>query len=532
MSAAEEETGMLSQDNQRTTDETEARLTSSVDSPINSSEYEEISLITSGSDSGMEEAYITTDIPVGVHSPRMVSPVIDNPNSPAKSMQLNTSEDIYAVIDKTRKSPEKLPPKEKSEEEQLPLGWKKCFDDEGEYYWHVRTGSIQRDRPADEAGDSAEVSSPADHLKSMESSLINLADKTIKSMSLNGADSMTSGPEQTLRFSVHSIGWTPLSEADLQDQETSCRSINRCIMDLTGGKTNDGMAQWAEGKELRMEIDGKELCLLDPVSTTVLSVQPIHTIRVWGVGSQNSCDFAYVARDPMTRIHNCHVFRCEVPAKQIANTLKEICSRLAKERKEKSPGSSKKRPEKLDALHLVAEKGKVVLPSPMNAASKTKKCHYIGSMPVDKATGMDIVNGAIESLTNSVDRGDWLFSNVAVSSADIRVTGVQYETVILDTRLRFLTFFGISARDVRLMGMIVHTAEDEFVAHVFHCEPSAGALCKVIEAACKLRYQKLLDSMPDKNLPVNRPSPSTTGNKTIQGTVMSVLQKVWPVKKS
>ena len=37
-----------------------------------------------------------------------------------------------------------------------------------------------------------------------------------------------------------------------------------------------------------MEIDGKELCLVDPVSTTVLSVQPIHTIRVWGVGSQNS----------------------------------------------------------------------------------------------------------------------------------------------------------------------------------------------------------------------------------------------------
>lgn len=37
-----------------------------------------------------------------------------------------------------------------------------------------------------------------------------------------------------------------------------------------------------------MQIDGKELCLVDPVSTTVLSVQPIHTIRVWGVGSQNT----------------------------------------------------------------------------------------------------------------------------------------------------------------------------------------------------------------------------------------------------
>lgn len=34
--------------------------------------------------------------------------------------------------------------------------------------------------------------------------------------------------------------------------------------------------------------------------------------------------------------------------------------------------------------------------------------------------------------------------------------------------------------------MIIHTAEDEFVAHVFHCEPSAGALCKIVEAACKV----------------------------------------------
>ncbi len=34
------------------------------------------------------------------------------------------------------------------------------------------------------------------------------------------------------------------------------------------------------------------------------------------------------------------------------------------------------------------------------------------------------------------------------------------------------------------------------MAHVFHCEPSAGPLCKTIEAACKLRYQKCLDARP------------------------------------
>ena len=38
--------------------------------------------------------------------------------------------------------------------------------------------------------------------------------------------------------------------------------------------------------------------------------------------------------------------------------------------------------------------------------------------------------------------------------------------------------------------------QNTFLCHVFHCDPSAGQLCKTIEAACKLRYQKCLDARP------------------------------------
>lgn len=495
--------------------------------------YEDISLLTSNSDSCGD------DLDSGSVAPSPSEPAGGSTSSPAKSMVLNNSEDIYAVIDKSRKSPEKTLEKKEEEEPVLPVGWKRCVDEEGEYYWHIRTGRIQRDRPEYTDGNTpTELSSPADHLKSMESSLINLADKTIKSLSINGGggagDTVPyNHPEQPIKFSVHSIGWAEMTESDLQDQETSCRSINRCIMDLSSGKANDGTAWHTEGKELSLEIDGKELCLVDPVSTTVLSVQPIHTIRVWGVGSQNTCDFAYVARDPVTRMHKCHVFRCEVPAKHVANTLKEICSRLAKERKNKTPSPDKPNDSSLHALELIAEKGKVVLPAAMNASSKTKKCHYLGSTQTHKHSGMDVVNAAIDKVYRSTNRDDWLLTNVTVSSADIRVVNIDDEKDIkLDTRLRFLTFFGISAEDVKLMGTIVHTAEDEFVVHVFHCEPSAGALCKVIEAACKLRYQKLLDSMPEKKPAVSNLSPTTTGNKSIQQTVKSVLSRVWSGRKS
>ena len=43
-------------------------------------------------------------------------------------------------------------------------------------------------------------------------------------------------------------------------------------------------------------------------------------------------DFAYVARDRTTKVHMCHVFQCDTPAREIANTLRDICKRIMQER--------------------------------------------------------------------------------------------------------------------------------------------------------------------------------------------------------
>uniref|UniRef100_A0A1I7Y1Q1 PID domain-containing protein n=1 Tax=Steinernema glaseri TaxID=37863 RepID=A0A1I7Y1Q1_9BILA len=45
----------------------------------------------------------------------------------------------------------------------------------------------------------------------------------------------------------------------------------------------------------------------------------------------------------------------------------------------------------------------------------------------------------------------------------------------------------------------MHTSSDNFMCYVFHVEPSAGAMAKTIEAACKLRYQKVLDAHTAKS---------------------------------
>ena len=43
-------------------------------------------------------------------------------------------------------------------------------------------------------------------------------------------------------------------------------------------------------------------------------------------------DFAYVARDRSSRLHMCHVFRCDTPARHIANKLRDICKHIMLER--------------------------------------------------------------------------------------------------------------------------------------------------------------------------------------------------------
>lgn len=61
------------------------------------------------------------------------------------------------------------------------------------------------------------------------------------------------------------------------------------------------------------------------------------------------------------------------------------------------------------------------------------------------------------------------------------------EKIIVESRVRFLSFLGIG-RQVENCGFIVHTANDVYIAHVLCCYPSSGAICKTIEAACKVSF--------------------------------------------
>ena len=133
-------------------------------------------------------------------------------------------------------------------------------------------------------------------------------------------------PQTGMQVRVKALGSIQLSEESLTN-ENSSRAVNRCIVQLSTHETPvDG------GQDLILALNEGTLKLVDPRTNSVVNSQPIHTIRVWGVGRDDGRDFAYVARDKSTRCHTCHVFRCEVPARAIANRLRDICKKILIER--------------------------------------------------------------------------------------------------------------------------------------------------------------------------------------------------------
>lgn len=220
----------------------------------------------------------------------------------------------------------------------------------------------------------------------------------------------------------------------------------------------------------------------------------------------------------------CHVFRCDTAARVIANTLRDICKRIMIERSLQLEGSSSglsglslsnldrggaaTRPTDLptENRRWVRHRKKLTnpgdrkdqqisisfcfaaqsFPTPMEEPKKVLKAQYLGALEVNQPTGMDVINEAIDTMMAKAAPDTWMNSNVSVAPSMISVVASGADgRPVTECRVRYLSFLGIG-RNVKNCAFIMHTAQDKFIAHIFQCEPSSGALCKTIEAACKV----------------------------------------------
>nr|XP_012218960.1 PREDICTED: amyloid beta A4 precursor protein-binding family B member 2-like isoform X1 [Linepithema humile]XP_012218961.1 PREDICTED: amyloid beta A4 precursor protein-binding family B member 2-like isoform X1 [Linepithema humile] len=447
-------------------------------------------------------------------------------------------------------------------DENLPPGWQKHEDENGPYYWHVKSGNIQREPP--EAPLHAKTEARRSLVKDNDSinnfhtlsGMVNTVTRSNTSSALDQelenkrkvelalkrrsypARADSEGRDKPIRFAVRSLGWTEIAEEDLTPERSS-KAVNKCIVDLSLGRNDllDVVGRWGDGKDLFMDLDEGALKLIDPENLTVLNTQPIHTVRVWGVG-RDHCrerDFAYVARDRSTRKHMCHVFRCDIPARTIANTLRDICKKIMIERSQhqnlakpvdiNGRTSLATRPTNLPTEHRRFHRNGQTLvtqsfPTPMEEPKKVLRAQYLGSMQVTQATGMEVLNEAIEHIVTNTPINQWRNVNVAVAPSMISIHTPNDDKLITECRVRYLSFLGIG-HNVKQCAFIMHTAQDLFIAHIFNCEPSSGALCKTIEAACKLRYQKCLDAHPQGFR--NASSLNTPSGRGLGATIKSLV---------
>uniref|UniRef100_A0A8C7WAX2 Amyloid beta A4 protein-binding family B member 1 n=1 Tax=Oncorhynchus mykiss TaxID=8022 RepID=A0A8C7WAX2_ONCMY len=386
----------------------------------------------------------------------------------------------------------------------LPAGWMRVRDESGTYYWHIPTGTTQWEPPSPieegEAPERPSSTSPAitpnaefndEEFWKVRANYLKQAQHQFRLKTFT----LTLHIEMFNVFAVRSLGWVEISEEEMAPGKSSV-AVNNCIRQLSYHKHNlhDTAGIWGEGKDMLLVLENEILNLIDPLGQTLLHTQPIVSIRVWGVGRDNGRDFAYVARDKLTHVLKCHVFRCDTPAKNIATSMHDICSKIMAQRK--SSKSSLNRlntdPSKLADIPFQE------FPAPKNELVQRFQVCYLGNVPVAKPVGMDLVNVALDTAMNSKVKEEWTSVTVNVASATLTIITAETEEVLSECRVRFLSFMGVG-KDVHTFAFIMAEGPGDFICHMFWCEPNAASLSEAVQAACMLRYQKCLDARPPSN---------------------------------
>nr|XP_015205310.1 PREDICTED: amyloid beta A4 precursor protein-binding family B member 3 isoform X1 [Lepisosteus oculatus]XP_015205311.1 PREDICTED: amyloid beta A4 precursor protein-binding family B member 3 isoform X1 [Lepisosteus oculatus] len=389
----------------------------------------------------------------------------------------------------------------------LPPGWRTIRDSTGTYYWHVPTGTTQWHHPSCSSdGDQTAVSgfattgyegfhpdgSRQSRGRQIESPMASITNRSSLPWQEEDYFQTNSDPDSKC-FAVRSLGWVEIPEEDLAPGKSSI-AVNNCIQQLSHSKCEgrDAVGAWGEGQDMVMILKKDTLSLVDPVDHSLIHCQPIINIRVWGVGCNNGRDrdFAFVASDKDTCMLKCHVFRCDVPAKAIATALHDMCSKIMAERASMHPSMTRSltmesiSPEDLplqvdflDAVRLSVQKFQVL---------------YIGHQPVPRAMGMEVLNRAIENVTNSVDRDEWEPITIHVSDTLLSLwKGEDGDDPFWECQVRYLTFLGVG-HDTHTFAVIMDAGRQRFECHVFWCEPDAGSVSEAVQAACMVQYQKCL----------------------------------------
>lgn len=410
----------------------------------------------------------------------------------------------------------------------LPKGWEQHSDKAGLYFWHVSTGKIQRERPTSELSLSEECI-PIYH----DDEEINQAQKTFSDDDdfYESGAALTADDISESTFVVYPLGTCLFDETQLMSI-TSSKAIQKCILRLSNKPTPEESNCWGlnQSQPLLMKLFDEYIQFTDLKTNTLLRSQPIQTIKTWAVDDDNNFAFVIEDRSQQPTLASdtgyyenadysllseptlvCYVFRslddddmsCKVAAKlneEISRYKERLSDRISKSTRmqqmiEPQPiHSDLTDAEDFDELEATNELTMIV--------------KYIGKTSVSRPIGIDVLNIAIDkclaeasknqmgnqSMTVCENTQDYYIeAKIHVSPSSVIVENAITGEIIVECRIRYLTFMGISKRDIRWCGFIMQNTNNKtFVAHCFECSPTAGHVCEAIQLSCTRMYERVI----------------------------------------
>eukprot|EP00117_Sycon_ciliatum_P036589 scpid13613/ scgid27519/ Amyloid beta A4 precursor protein-binding family B member 1; Protein Fe65 len=520
-------------------------------------------LLAASLQSGEELSWDDSDLS-GLMSP--VSSTNSARATPPKPVRMGSSQKLV-------KSPQKkLPPtpvdSAPSQSNGLPPGWEEFTNSLGTYYWHADSGVTQWDRPtAAPTNDTPE----SDQMYAAPSSLPytpSLVDETLKeltqastqptvdrarkqqrwansgssSVSRSSLSSSVTSPDRGVHtYYATSIGYVELAEHELTQRTVHGGCVMNCIARLEE-IARDGADVPAdirlEDSEVYLKIVSNTIQVVEVHTHTVLLMQSLQGIRLWGVSKTDPYVFAFVARDQTTQRHRCRIYRCKISGKKIARVLRTACDQILQERKMKQDGVEKPRTEDTvdDAMYNTPRSGNappLVQSRSSSSSSATigsdssaggssmqidrsatpdgavqapeenidpllrehKECFaatYLGFTDVPSSSGVETIRNAVSKMQHT-SQDNWVEVIVEISSVKIALIDQKTQVTFKEHRIRFLTFLGMGS-DTSYCGYIMSSGKDKFWCHVFLCEKTSGKLVMALQSACKARFQRVVDT--------------------------------------
>lgn len=133
-------------------------------------------------------------------------------------------------------------------------------------------------------------------------------------------------------------------------------------------------------------------------------------------------DFGYVSRDPITRKHRCHVFRCAMAAREVAHVLLDAHQQQRNARRvsyTSKPAQEGTTPTSTQATPTSAGGSGASREVRGGGHEHYERfsCVYVGACTVSKREGMEVLNEAVQRL--SLSQSQWQDVCVDVATSNI-----------------------------------------------------------------------------------------------------------------